>query len=798
MKKKICSLLISFFCLSAVGLFGFDSFMGSSGSMEDFFGSGGMDFGTIDFGDDDDPFAKMFGGSSMDDSSEDASPFGDTGGASYDYLDSQEDDMGRGFTTKEKATTPEVATSLEEAFKNGIKPEVKKLTPQYKQAIAFYLNAVSTQLKTLITHFSSYVLGIKLKQELRPSGATASEVLLYVDKIRTSSLYHIALMQKEFDTLRHNLIDAIPAIEKVNTQFITLAKEIPDTLDAPKKAEIQKQKNLFTQAKALVANTIKPLIQDKSILKAKVKDKAKGKEEKPVLSGLKAVAEHKSIKDRLAAKKKKYAPRIAGSRASAAGGWSAGARDYFDDNYGSGGYSGYSNRGYSSGGYSWDDGDYGGANYNSGGYGDSYSSSYGGGSGNSYGDSSSKKSSSSPAGGTSSSMRRTGNIGGSYFTDDYTSSVPGSEKKSGGTYQGVKQRDELFTDTTPKDQVLNLLKTLPAKILKWHTRYESAKTPALKNIEIKTILGDSSFTTDVERLTRLMELYPEVKSELSTHQRKLYESFYKNLLTYTPVLVHAITYASPPFSMLFEERAAVVKKGLSAEEAKLLAEKEQKQRVRSYGILTRWFELVRNERIEDKEAKKLFEHITDELLKHAQHVLEKTGRFVKELNNDTILSFEDIRKLDALSRQLYHEPVAVGYAVVDDEDTESSTLLRKERITALRTEKESVAKLVVPVVEKQFALAHEMVTLLQEASDGLAQPLSFEEPATVHAFSEKLSQLLASSEGGHPHKKLLQETLLPCEQKKYQHLEIQHGLLLELVRMWSPKALPEELREEND
>ncbi len=775
MKKNILLICLTTFAFSSGPLLANDPFADfGGGGMDDFFGGGGgfgdmdfggMDFGDMDFGDmgfdgENDSFGSLFGDGNEDGFND------DDFGSSFNNND-EEGNNKKGS----KDAIPEVAASLEEAFKNGVKTETKKLTSQYKEALTAHLTPISVNLEKLIANLTSFTLGIRLKNELAASSAIATEVLDLINKLRTSSLYHIAFLQKDFSKLREQLIEVTTAIDPLNAEYAVItAQSSDDSLETTDAVAAKQKQQLADKIKGVITKTLEPLIVD-----------------------LKKVFDHKSVQTRLAAKKKKYAPKIAGSRASAAGGWGSGAGDYFDSGYGrSGGYGGYDG-GYgnygSSGGYSWDDGGYGG------GYSSRYGSSYGGydtyGSSSNYGGGSnsyqgSAKSSSpqtvyaSPQGSSYSPFN---------FNDSYDNSEYAQPRVPGSYYQ----EPTTTLDATPKEQVIDFLKRLPVNMKKWHARYESAKTFRDKTKEIKAILESSPFTADIERLSRLTELYPEVKDELSDRQQQYFSDLQAALPAYVPMLVHATTYASPPFAKLFEEKELSAKQGISKHKSRKIAENAQAQRQRSYRVLMRWLDTIRTERATHK---KLFGLIMNNLLKHGERILKKLKLFAEEIKNDGPSSLEQVMQLDALSRQLYHEPVAIAYAALDDDESEA-TKARKEQIADIRAQKIALNEQIRPLVEKQYALFHEMTLLLQETTEAVHSDLGIdadddlrlEEPHIMQAFSLKLQHLISTTRADHAQKRILQEMLIPCDKHRFQQIELQHMVWSELMDMWPPKIL---------
>lgn len=777
MKKNILFICLTTFAFCSGPLLTNDPFADFGGSgMDDFFGGGGgfddMDFGGMDFGGgfdgmdfsnmgfggENDSFGSLFGGENEDGFNDD------------DFGSSFNSDDENGSSKKgSKDAIPEVAASLEEAFKNGVKPETKKLTSQYKEALTSHLTPISINLEKLIANLTSFTLGIRLKNELTASSVIATEALDLINKLRTSSLYHIAFLQKDFSKLREQLIAVTAAIDPLNTEYAAMATQSSDdSLETPDAVAAKQKQQLADKIKEVITKMLEPLIVD-----------------------LKKVFDHKSVQARLAVKKKKYAPKIAGSRASAAGGWGSGAGDYFDSGYGRGGsYGGYGNYGDSSGGYSWDDGGYGGR------YGSSYGGSYGG--YDNYGNSSSYGiGSNSYQGSVKSSSPQpvyASSQGSSYspfnFNDNYDNSEYAQPRAPGSNYQ----EPVAALDVTPKEQVIDILKRLPVGMKKWYARYEATKTFGDKTKEIKAILESSAFTADIERLSRLMELYPEVKDELSNRQQQYFNELESALPTYVPMLVHATTYASPPFAKLFEEKELSAKKGISKQKSRKITENAQAQRQRSYRALMRWLDTIRTERTAHK---KIFGIIMDELLKHGGRILSKLKLFAEQIKNDGPFSLEQVMQLDTLSRQLYHEPVAIAYAALDD-DGSKATKARKEQIADIRTQKIALNEQIRPLIEKQYALFHEMTLILQETTEAvhsdlgidLDDDLQLEDPHRMQAFSLKLQHLIATSKADHAQKQMLQEMLIPCDQRKFQQIELQHMLWSELMDMWAPLKAP--------
>jgi hypothetical protein len=741
---------------------------------DDLFSGGGDPFANFDFGNMD----SMFGGMSFDD--EGADPFAslfnqggdDAAGSSSSFEDSS-------FSSpQKKEVTPPVATSLEEAFKNSLDAKVTKLTPQYKKALDEYLAPLITQLQMLSTHCSSFSLGIKLKTELEPHAVAITNALQLITKLHKNSVYHILFLTKEFSSIREKLLKASPDIAAINNEFEKLPADTTDLVKVQNTAQKSAQKKLFSRIEGFHKKVITPLTTD-----------------------LTKLFDHKQATAAIKERQKKYAALVKGSQASASGGWSNSANNYFNDGFDFGGYG--------DGSSSWNDG--GGDFWNSfgggGDFGDSSWGDYGGGFGGSYDNWSSNDWSSSYKSGSSNSMHSpSSSQTSSYVTsspsrsaaydDDFSFDSDSSPKKSSTMEAYMPPKEPDVNELDPADQIKKLITLTQSHITAW------PRTPN-KN-EIKKLLETPVFAADIERITRVMILAAQNTDSLSSELMAQYTTFKDTLEKAVGVCVDAATYASPPFASLFEEQARLTSKKVSLQEVRDGIEKAKRQREYTYQKLLQLLAVIRAQESEST----LYAAIVENLQRHAYLTLKNLTAFLEKEKNTPFLSLEQLMQLTTLSRQLFHEPVAVGYAVPSQtvaQSNENEPEKSQERIIALREKKQEVSEVIAPLITKNYTLFHTAVTILQEAVAAVRADLKLEKDqvflpnhmSSIQALAAKVEIILTSETyATHEYFADIRALLLPYDKNCYEHIEIQHALLTELLSYWNgvkpPVAEPEE------
>jgi hypothetical protein len=758
MKTLLRFFLASVLVSSTMCPAGFDDLFGGGG--DPFAGFEGFDFRNMD---------SMFGDMSLDD--EGADPFaslfnqGSDGpaGSSSSFEDSS-------FSSpQKKEITPPVATSLEEAFKNSLDAKVTKLTPQYKKALDEYLAPLITQLQILSAHCSSFSLGIKLKTELEPHAVAITNALQLITKLHKNSVYHILFLTKEFSSIREKLLKALPDITAINNEFEKLPTDTTDLAKVQNTAQKSAQKKLFSRIEEFHKKVITPLTTD-----------------------LTKLFDHKQATAAIKERQKKYAALVKGSQASASGGWSSSANNYFNDGFDFGGYGG-------GGGSSWNDG--GGDFWNSFGGGADFGGSswgdYGDGSGGSYDNWSSSDWSSSYKSGSSSSMPSSSSSQTSSYVasspsrsasydDDFSfDSSDSSPKKSStmGAYMPPKEPD--ISELEPVDQIKKLITLTQSHITAWPL------TPN-KN-EIKKLLETPAFAADIERITRVMILAAQNTNSLSSELMAQYTTFKDTLEKAVSVCVDAATYASPPFASLFEEQARLTSKKVSLQEVRDGIEKAKRQRQYAYQKLLQLLGVIRAQ----ESSTTLYAAILEKLQKHAYITLKNIEAFYEQEKKSRFLSLEQLIQITTLSRQLFHEPVAIGYAKVLEQKEESdgeAPAKQQEKLAALRTKKQEVTESIAPLISKNYALYHTTITLLQEAVMAVRTDLKLADDQAfvpnhinaIQALAAKVETLLSSeSYATHEYQADIRALLLPYDKKRYEHIEIQHALLTELLQWWN-------------
>jgi len=731
---------------------------------DDLFGGGDDPFANFDFGNMD----SMFGGMSFD--NEGADPF--------DSLFTQGGDGAAGFSSsfedpsfsspQKKEVTPPVANSLEEAFKNSLDTKVTKLTPQYKKALDEYLAPIITQLQILSAHCSSFSLGIKLKTELEEYAVAVTNALQLITKLHKNSVYHILFLTKEFSSIREKLLKALPDITAINNEFEKLPTDTTDLANVQNSAQKSAQKKIFSRIEGFYKKVITPLATD-----------------------LTKLFDHKQAITAIKERQKKYASLVRGSQASASGGWSSSANNYFND--------GFDFEGYGGGGSSWNDG--GGDFWNSFGGGTDFGGSswgdYGGGSGGSYDNwssndwSSSYKSGSSNAMPSSSSSQTSSYVtsspsrGASYDDDFSFDSSDSSPKKSAAMGAYIPPKEPDISELEPVDQIKKLITLTQGHITAW------PRTPN-KN-EIKKLLESPAFTVDIERITRIIILAAQNQNSFSPELMAQYTTFKDTFEKAVSVCVDAATYASPPFASLFEEQARLTNKKVSLQEVRDSIEKAKRQREYAYQKLLQLLGVIRAQ----ESNTTLYAAILEKLQKHAYITLKNIEAFYEQEKKSRFLSLEQLIQITTLSRQLFHEPIAVGYAKIlekKDESDGEETTKQQEKLAALRTKKQEVTESIAPLISKNYTLYHTTITLLQEAVVAVRTDLKLADDqaftpnhiSAIQALVAKVETLLSSeSYATHEYQADMRSLLLPYDKKRYEHIEIQHALLTELLQWWN-------------
>ncbi len=727
------------------------------GNFEDF-DFGGMDFGNMDFGPGQFDFDD--GGSDYD------SLFGNSSSAQYS------DEPQNSESTAKKSTVPEPKTT-QEAFKNTVDDKVKKLTTTHKKAITEYLKPISVNLHALITHCSSFALGAKLKADLNPSVETASECVQLIDKIHTNSIYHRPLLLKEFASLREKLMGLAAVVAKTNKKFAELNTALTESLELPTPAQQKKQKQVFQDTTSVITKNIAPLIDD-----------------------LKKVISHKTVESIIAEKRKKHAPRVSGSYAQGAGGWSNSASHYFNDGFSDTNY-GYKSNSWGGGDDFWAS-DFGSNSWGNdwgnswGGGWDSYGSSYDYGSGNDWGSSFRDTASSNTSSGLNNNFTVYGNSkqSSSYdaydLDDEYTPSTPRPSE-----FNSVSQD---ISSLPVKDQIAQHMTALKKQLDTILQNYTEEKSPAKRIAFIKNILEQESFSTAIKHIIEVIEYMStmlEDDGDMNALEQQ-YKAFKEQLLSYIPLMIHAATYASPPFELLFEEKKIAAEKKVDGQKARAIAENKKRQRLYSYQRLMQLLSVMRTD-----QQSPLFEAVVDNLLIHAQDILDKLTPF-STAPIDTLMSLNETVRLTTLSRQLYHEPIVIGYAALKQSEDEELTAARTKKLAPIKEKKESLSPAIAAYVQAQYALSHALITSINTVINEVrsAYQLTDEQPLNLDAV--EVLQLFSSTMQAHltaqysePQRTHFDSLLLPYSKSSYQEFEVQHGLLHELMKHWSPESAPE-------
>jgi hypothetical protein len=741
MKKFILIVTATLFFAAPINSFGdFDGFNFDNMNF------GNFDFDSMDFGGfgDDTDFGGLFGG--------------DQGfGTNFenDFAYDTEESNPKKDSKKEAIKEPQ---SIEAAFKESLDPSIKKLSKKHKDSINTYLKAVSIALHALTTHCASFALGLKLKADLKPSADEAAEVSQLIDSIHTGSTYHTPLLYKEFTSLREQLISLPAALDPINKKFATLATSLNDSLDLPSAAQQKKQKDLFKETADIIKKKVTPLAAD-----------------------LKKVIAHKKVSEITATKKQKHQAKVRGSSASSSGGWSSNASRYFDDGYMSGGWGNSNTWGNNSdwgdswgGGSNWDSGSWGGGNNWSG------SSNYGS---DSYRSSSSSSSNKSPSSSPTQIYGSAGNFKYDDFDDDdnqYSSKNKGSSSNS--------PESNTIDDLPIQDKIKQLILQVPKNLQKWQASYTAEKSPAGKIILIKSILEQKTFTGDIENLIKIFEYNALEESDKKLAKKE--SDFATTIIPFMPLMIHAATYSSPPFALYFEEKALATKENGNTQKARAVAEAQKRQRLYSYSQLIKLLGTIRSL----MPTTPLFEAIVDELLKQATDILNKLSYFTTAPTN-IFVSLDETLRLTTLSRQLFHEPIIIGYSTISNQ-TEDEKKSRTKKLAPIRERKELTTEAICTYLEAQYALSQSLINTITQATESLGielgipeeEPINFDQSAVVAAFNAQLSSIINTQpEEAREH---LRSHLIPYNKTSYQNIEIQHALLLENLDHWHIKKIP--------
>lgn len=710
----------------------------SGGGFEDLFGGAGdsFDFGnSFDFGDGGD-FGALFGQSNSE-----APPHNEA--------------MQGGAPEKKEILPPE-AKSLRDAFETGVKPEVTKLTPQYKEALKHYLGDAAEKLYALQKYIASSALGAKYKRELGSTPATINEAASLIDRLKNESVYHLTLYTKGFEKSRATILKLPESLAAPLAAYHELEENQDESLKAKSSStHLAKRKKLFSSIQSLSKKELSPLIDE-----------------------LKKILEDKKTTEAIAAKKKKYAARVGGSAAAAAGGWQSGARNYFDDgatfgNYGSNSWNG--------GGDYWsnDFGSYGGsfADYGDAGWGYGNNDGYGdyGYSGNWGASSSSTPSPSGGSGNTSSSPAQT-------VYGRTSSPSGGNEDWSFGDEANTKkiskaasaESPQAISELTPEQQRAKLLQSLPQSLNRWRTEYERAQGKGPRTAAVKSILAEPGFGTTMEHLALFASLDPTHQKSPTAEEETLAHA----INAAVPLLAHAATYTTPALDALFDESTTEKRAGASTQAAKEKIRAQAYQRARSHKALLAWLKAVRERQ---NDHKKLFKRILQELLGHAQTTLYAIRTLLKRVSQNTLpLSFDQTLALTTLSRQLFHEPIVSGYALLSSAAPEAAGPAEEApatQINDLIALKQEVEQAISPVIEEQYARVHDAIEAAENTMTRVKEGV--DSGSFAASFQGELS---APDE--------IKTLLVPYSKNRYRALEMQHALLSELMRYWSKKPMP--------
>ena len=370
-----------------------------------------------------------------------------------------------------------------------------------------------------------------------------------------------------------------------------------------------------------------------------------------------------------------------------------------------------------------------------------------------------------------------------YDTDNYKNN---SIEQSSGYVGHIDNADSKFDGLPLEEQITKLIALIKVQLGQWNQKYTEEKSPAARTSLVKSILENRSFAMVIKKITSVIE--SKTHEALSDKAKAKYAELESQLITYLPLCIHAATYASPPFALYFAEKAIAAKEKVDTQKSRTIAEMQKKQRLHSYQELIKWLGTIRSL----ETTSPLFEAIIDNLLKYATEVLNKLSYFTTA-STTKLASFDEIIRLTTLSRQLFHEPVVIGYSAVSTISEEEKEK-RTKKLVGIRERKAVTSKAINTYLTAQYELSTALITTIEEAATALraqlgideSTPLNFEQPAVVAAFSEKLS-IIINAQDTDIKKDLLRTWLLPYNKKGYQDIEIQHALLAENLDLWRIK-----------
>jgi len=497
-----------------------------------------------------------------------------------------------------------------------------------------------------------------------------------MERLKNEKVFHVVLLGKDLAVTRKKLMTLPAKIKPLLTEYTALAGILDDSIKAKTTTEQQKrQKALAAKIESLITKELKPLeapltklLEDK-----KVQEAVKGKQKKY------AGKAQDNLKHKNPDNYSAYAGGRGGDWGSGNDYWNSG--DSFDD-FGSA--SDFGNFGGGSDDWGWSGG------YGSGqGYDDWSSEGFGSGG----------FSGSSGSGSISSSIGDTYGAGpaarsSSLLKDESDWSPDAGETDTSDTQHTTASKtpaEEDLSALTPSEQYNKLLTTLPWRINQWRARYERAAGFNEKQALLKTILADPAFGTMAHHLA----LFTTLASK--AHEQD--EACSNAVLSAIPLLVGAAAYASPALEYIQDAQEKMTLPGITAQAAKEKIKRDLYQRERSYKALLQWLKALRDNRGASPVA---YEKVIDELLSHTEKVFDGLHSILKEARAvETGSPLKFLMGLTSLSRQLFHEPVVIGYAVLSEE-SENVPTKRKERLAGLIAKKDALTKEMVPFVQNLY------------------------------------------------------------------------------------------------
>lgn len=723
---------------------------GGSGGFDDLFGGG--DFGSLFGGDSGgDPFASLFGGMGDNDSSSFSSTFGKKSPSTDDT------------NAKEKEPEAPLPATAEEAFLKGLEKTPKKVAHIYRDAVRSYLDTFGQKLHTLSSYLSGFTFGVVATARLSPAAELVMQLQVAVDQIKSQTVYHAALLKKDFEKTRKSIADLTPEFETLFTQCASLEGIVTDSLAAPTEKDRKKQDDVAKKVETFVTKKLDPIKKE-----------------------LDKVLKDKTSTETISNKQKKYKDREAkqgGRNTGMLGGWSDGSSRYFDNDFFGGQGGGWDS--YGSGGNFWND------DYNfGGGYG---SNSWGGSnwSGGGWGGGSSSYSSSSsnrPSSASSSSSSSSGSTGISrpFFSnyDDDTSYSSTSTTSTDAKTTPAAPTSVADTDLPLKEQLTKLARSLPQALSEAEKKYERDGSPTKKMRSLRSLLQSKSFASTLEKLEHYLSLFEDPEStDLRKHNKRVQNAvaaFIKDLTPRIPFLIKAVKYASPPFSTLLEEASQLHENKGDKKKAEQAVKAARYTMVKNYDTLMSILALLRRHEF----LKPLHEAAVTELVTEATTCMSALESLLAM--KDIPLSFENTQHLATLSRQLLQEPIVIGYAALKNDSEEKKT---------------ETDKTLQPLMDRKTKLTDAMLATIAQNKSAIENMLdcyaralaSVKESKHLEDLSDQ--EVLENKEWGPALSAALEhegKALPPYRTSTITHLEVQLTVLQQTEQLWKPARTEED------